>query len=97
MFSGFHSSCYDPKRCTLGSRRNKRSPWVPCPIEVDGGSWRTGAQEHSAAFPTRTAAARLVSRMSSEAEELSDAGQGAISAEESLSDRSGRDEAVRSF
>ena len=92
MFSGFHSSCYDPKRCTLGSRRNKRSPWVPCPIEVDGGSWRTGAQEHSAAFPTRTAAARLVSRMSSEAEELSDAGQGAISAEESLSDGSGRDE-----
>ena len=30
--------------------------------------------------------------MSSEAEELSDAGQGAISAEESLSDGSGRDE-----
>ena len=48
VFSGFHSSCYDPKRCTLGSRRNKRSPWVPCPIEVDGGSWRTGAQENTA-------------------------------------------------
>ena len=48
--------------------------------------------EHIAAFPTRTAAARLVSRMSSEAEELSDAGQGAISAEESLSEGSGRDE-----
>ena len=43
------------------------------------------------------ARAVLCSRMSSEAEELSDAGQGAISAEESLSDRSGRDEAVRSF
>ena len=85
VFSGFHSSSYDPDSCTLGSRRNKRSPWVPCPIEVDGGSWRTGAQEHSAAFPTRTAAARLVSRMSSEASELSDAEQGAISAEESLS------------
>ena len=92
VFSGFHSSSYDPESCTLGSRRNNSSPWVPCPIEVDGGSWRTGAQEHSAAFPTRTAAARLVSRMSSEAEELSDAGQGAISAEESLSDGSGGDE-----
>ena len=43
--------------------------------------------EHSAAFRTLTAAARLVSRMSSEASdsELSDAEQGAISAEESLS------------
>ena len=38
VFSGFHSSCCDPKRCTLGSHRNKSSPWVPCPIEVDGGS-----------------------------------------------------------
>ena len=41
--------------------------------------------EHSAAFRTLTAAARLVSRMSSEASQLSDAEQGAISAEESLS------------
>ena len=49
MFSGFHSSSYDPDPCTLGSRRNKRSPWVPWPIEVDGGSWRTGAQENTAA------------------------------------------------
>ena len=40
--------------------------------------------EHSAAFRMRTAAARLVSRMSSEASQLSDAEQGAISAEESL-------------
>ena len=92
MFSGFHSSSYDPQWSIPGSHRNKSSAWVPSPTPVDGGSWRTGAQEHSAAFPTRTAAARLVSRMSSEAEELSDAGQGAISAEESLSDGSGGDE-----
>ena len=60
----------------MGSVSNRGRRWVLADRS-------TG--EHSAAFPTRTAAARLVSRMSSEASELSDAEQGAISAEESLS------------
>ena len=48
VFSGFHSFYCDPQWSTLGSHRNKSSAWVPSPIPVDGGSWRTGAQENTA-------------------------------------------------
>ena len=48
VFSGFHSFYCDPQWSTLGSHRNKSFAWVPSPIPVDGGSWRTGAQDNTA-------------------------------------------------
>ena len=48
VFSGFHSFYCDPQWSTPGSHRNTSSAWVPSPIPVDGGSWRTGAQENTA-------------------------------------------------
>ena len=47
VFSGFHSFYCDPQWSTPGSHRNTSSAWVPSPIPVDGGSWRTGAQENT--------------------------------------------------